>query len=87
MMSMASTYFGTNLTKNMYNVEREMEQGVSLGQLAVGVGSTTSLSCESVYFILYIYIYIYTSICIYIYIYIYMQKYGFAKIYINPTSL
>ena len=29
MMSMAGTYFGSNLTKNRGNVEKEIEQGVS----------------------------------------------------------
>ena len=45
MMSMAGTYFGTNLTKNRYNVDLEIKQGVSLSQLAVGVGTMIDPNC------------------------------------------
>ena len=39
MMSMSGTYFGTNLTKDLHNVDTELRQGVSLDQLAAGVGT------------------------------------------------
>lgn len=39
MMSMAGTYFGSNVTKDLYNVDLEIKQGVSLSQLAVGIGT------------------------------------------------
>jgi hypothetical protein len=45
MMSMAGTYYGTNISRNMWNVDLEIKQGVSLSQLAVGVGSVVSPSC------------------------------------------
>eukprot|EP01052_Picozoa_sp_SAG31_P037861 SAG31_NODE_4959_length_2834_cov_2.184644_1_plen_646_part_00 len=45
MMSMAGTYFGSNLTKNKHNVDLELKQGVSLSQLAVGIGSSVSPDC------------------------------------------
>ena len=47
MMSMAGTYFGTNLTKNRYNVDLELKQGVSLSQLAVGIGTMIEPSCAT----------------------------------------
>ena len=47
MMSMAGTYYGTNLTKNEYNVELELKQGVKLSQLAAGVGSTIREGCPT----------------------------------------
>jgi hypothetical protein len=37
MMSMAGTYYGTNVSKNEYNVELELKQDVALSQLAAGV--------------------------------------------------
>ena len=43
MMSMASTYFGTNIRKNQEWVQKELDDGVSLNQLAVGIGSTNSI--------------------------------------------
>ena len=43
MMSMASTYFGTNITQNEANVQLELAQGVSNpGQLSVGIGTMIS---------------------------------------------
>ena len=39
LMSMAGTYYGSNLTKDLHNVDLELEQGVSLRQLAVGIGT------------------------------------------------
>ena len=39
MQSMSSTYFGTNITKNTANVDTELQQGVSLSQAAVGIGT------------------------------------------------
>ena len=40
MMSMASTYYGTNVSRNEANVELELAQGVSNpGQLSVGIGT------------------------------------------------
>ena len=39
MMSMAGTYYGSNVTKNLHNVDLEITQGVSLSQLAVGIGT------------------------------------------------
>ena len=39
MMSMAGTYFGTNVTKDVHNIELEIKQGVTLSQLAVGIGT------------------------------------------------
>jgi len=47
MMSMSSTYFGTNITKNKENVMNEIEQGVSLSQLAVGIGTMISSPCPT----------------------------------------
>jgi hypothetical protein len=47
MMSMAGTYFGTNLTRNEYNVDLELHQGVSLSQLAVGVGTMLLSNCPT----------------------------------------
>eukprot|EP01043_Picozoa_sp_COSAG02_P044605 COSAG02_NODE_4001_length_5930_cov_20.519122_2_plen_230_part_00 len=47
MMSMPGTYYGTNLTKNEYNVELELKQGVKLSQLAAGVGSTIREDCPT----------------------------------------
>lgn len=43
MMSMASTYFGTNLSRNEDWVQRELRSGVSLQQLRVGIGSTNHI--------------------------------------------
>ena len=43
MMSMASTYYGNNITANKYWVTSEMQQGVSSSQLRVGIGSTNSI--------------------------------------------
>ena len=48
MMSMAGTYYGSNVSKNKHNVELEIEQGVSLSQLAVGVGSSITPTCPTV---------------------------------------
>jgi hypothetical protein len=39
MMSMSGTYFGTNVTNNLVNVDNELHDGVSLHQLAVGIGT------------------------------------------------
>jgi hypothetical protein len=39
MQSMSSTYFGTNVTKNLNNVDTELRQGVSLAQLSAGIGT------------------------------------------------
>ena len=39
MQSMSSTYFGTNVTKNLHNVDTELRQGVSLAQLSAGIGT------------------------------------------------
>ena len=47
MMSMAGTYFGTNLTKNFHNVQLELAQGVSVSQLAVGVGTMIQSGCAT----------------------------------------
>ena len=47
MMSMAGTYFGTNLTRNEYNVDLELSQGASLDQTAVGVGTMISENCST----------------------------------------
>lgn len=44
MMSMASTYFGSNITANEAWVTKELAQGMSLDQLAVGFGSTNSIT-------------------------------------------
>lgn len=48
MMSMAGTYFGTNVTNNLVNVDKELHDGVSLNQLAVGIGTQIdpSISAE-----------------------------------------
>ena len=46
MMSMAGTYFGTNVSKNMYNVQQELAAGVSLKQISIGVGSMMTSSCR-----------------------------------------
>eukprot|EP00656_Telonema_subtile_P013268 TRINITY_DN16731_c0_g1_i3.p1 TRINITY_DN16731_c0_g1~~TRINITY_DN16731_c0_g1_i3.p1 ORF type:complete len:301 (-),score=68.07 TRINITY_DN16731_c0_g1_i3:73-975(-) len=51
MMSMAGTYFGTNISKNLVNVDTEIKQGVSLSQLAAGIGTQidpTLASCPAV---------------------------------------
>eukprot|EP00040_Diaphanoeca_grandis_P002922 m.23116 g.23116 ORF g.23116 m.23116 type:complete len:320 (-) comp14076_c1_seq1:59-1018(-) len=52
MMSMAGTYYGTNLTKNLVNVDNELKDGVSLTQLAAGIGTqidpTISDTCPPV---------------------------------------
>ena len=45
MMSMAGTYYGSNVTRNEYNVYLEAGQGVSTSQLAVGVGSSIIPGC------------------------------------------
>ena len=47
MMSMGGTYFGSNLTKNEKIVDLELKQGVSLTQLAVGVGSIVIPGCAT----------------------------------------
>lgn len=47
MMSMAGTYFGTNLSKNRYNFDLERAQGVTLDQLAVGVGTMIADGCAT----------------------------------------
>ena len=47
MMSMAGTYFGTNLTKNRYNFELERAQGVGFDQLAVGLGTMIDEPCPT----------------------------------------
>jgi len=43
-MSMASTYFGKNVTSNKRWVSQELDAGVSLSQLHVGIGSTNSIA-------------------------------------------
>ena len=43
MMSMASTYFGTNVSSNEEWVRKELADGVSLAQLRVGIGSTNAI--------------------------------------------
>ena len=43
MMSMASTYFGTNLSSNEMWVQKELDDDVSLEQLRVGIGSTNAI--------------------------------------------
>ena len=43
MMSMASTYFGANITRDEEWVAKELAAGVSLRQLHVGIGSTNSV--------------------------------------------
>ncbi len=43
MMSMASTYFGTNITGNEEWVLKEQAQGVSASQLRVGIGSANAV--------------------------------------------
>lgn len=43
MMSMASTYFGTNVTSDEGWVEKERTEGVSREQLRVGIGTTNSI--------------------------------------------
>ena len=48
MMSMAGTYYGSNLTKDLHNVDLELEQGVSLRQLAVGIGTQINPAVASV---------------------------------------
>ncbi|GMH74450.1 hypothetical protein TL16_g06469 [Triparma laevis f. inornata] len=47
MQSMSGTYFGTNITRNIENVELELKQGVSLEQLAVGIGTMIQDGCET----------------------------------------
>ena len=39
MMSMAGTYYGSNVTRNLVNVDKELKDGVSLKQLAAGIGT------------------------------------------------
>ena len=46
MMSMSSTYFGKNVTKNIAAVDTELSQGVSLGQLAAGIGTQIDPSID-----------------------------------------
>jgi hypothetical protein len=52
MMSMAGTYFGTNVSRNLQNVDKELKDGVSLSQLAAGIGTQIdpkmSASCPPV---------------------------------------
>ena len=36
---LVGTYFGTNISKNLENVDKELREGVSLRQLAAGVGT------------------------------------------------
>ena len=52
MMSMAGTYYGTNVTRNLANVDTELKDGVSLTQLAAGIGTqidmTMSPDCPAV---------------------------------------
>eukprot|EP00658_Telonema_sp_P-2_P024974 TRINITY_DN2004_c0_g2_i6.p1 TRINITY_DN2004_c0_g2~~TRINITY_DN2004_c0_g2_i6.p1 ORF type:complete len:361 (+),score=63.27 TRINITY_DN2004_c0_g2_i6:243-1325(+) len=47
MMSMSSTYFGTNITKNLAAVDTELNQNVSIDQLAVGIGTQIDPSLAS----------------------------------------
>mmetsp|Transcript_65946 Transcript_65946/g.155783 ORF Transcript_65946/g.155783 Transcript_65946/m.155783 type:complete len:165 (-) Transcript_65946:16-510(-) len=47
MMSMAGTYFGTNITKNQHNLQLEHQGGASPSQIAVGVGSMMTDACAS----------------------------------------
>ena len=44
MMSMAGTYFGTNVSRNLENVDNELKDGVSLSQLAAGIGTQIDMS-------------------------------------------
>ena len=46
MMSMAGTYFGSNVTKNLANVDTELAQGVSKDQLAAGIGTQIDASID-----------------------------------------
>lgn len=39
MMSMAGTYYGTNVSRNLANVDKELADGVSLQQLHAGIGT------------------------------------------------
>jgi hypothetical protein len=52
MMSMSGTYFGTNVTNNLVNVDTELRDGVSLHQLAAGIGTqidpSISAGCPAV---------------------------------------
>ena len=43
MMTMAATYFGSNITKNEGWVAQELVEGVTLDQLRVGIGSMNSI--------------------------------------------
>ena len=38
MMSMAGTYYGSNVSRNLANVDKELADGVALSQLAAGIG-------------------------------------------------
>jgi len=44
MMSMASTYYGKNVTSDQGWLQKELDQKVSLEQLHVGIGSTNSIT-------------------------------------------
>jgi hypothetical protein len=43
MMSMASTYYGKNVSSNEMWVDQELAEGVSIDQLHVGIGSTNTI--------------------------------------------
>ena len=52
MMSMAGTYYGNSITKDLVNVDLELKQNVSISQLAAGIGTQIepkiSASCPTV---------------------------------------